>query len=114
MASSCPCPPARWDQLYEPTGGLLLAEPRRRVGAKSYAAPPPTSEVCQAHSSPRESLFICLVLPPSFTSLSVPRTRVQIQGNAPCNPPILSHGRDLIRSPAKAFPDHHAAWGHQW
>ena len=20
----------------------------------------------------------------------------------------------LIRSPAKAFPDHHAAWGHQW
>jgi hypothetical protein len=20
----------------------------------------------------------------------------------------------LIRSPAKAFPNHHAAWGHQW
>jgi restriction endonuclease len=21
---------------------------------------------------------------------------------------------EIIRSPAKAFPDHHAAWGHQW
>ena len=26
--------------------------------------------------------------------------------------PILATG--LIRSPAKAFPNHHAAWGHQW
>src|SRR5829696_6947123 len=55
-----------------------------------------TSEVCQALLSPRESLFICLVLPPGFTSLSVPRRRVQIQGNTPCDHPILGHGRDLI------------------
>src|SRR5215216_1605748 len=79
----------------------------RRRAASSSPSPDPasvprvcstsaTSEVCQAPPSPRESLFICLVLPPGFTSLSVPRTRIQIQGNAPCDHPLLGHGRDLI------------------
>src|SRR5918993_1230710 len=79
---------------------------RRRVASSSPSPEPAsvprarstsaTSEVCQAPPSPRESLFIRLVLPPDFISLSVPRTRVQIQGNTPCDLPILGHGRDLI------------------
>ena len=58
--------------------------------------------------------------PPSFDSawrayrlwVKAPKTSTYLCRATP--PRRASAGACLIRSPAKAFPDHHAAWGHQW